>query len=44
MLSADDYVLLSSSEDYLQYSVHNLNNIVEEFSTQINTEKTKIGF
>jgi hypothetical protein len=33
---------LTRSEDDLQYSVYNLNNIVEEISTEINTTKTKI--
>jgi hypothetical protein len=41
-LFADDQVLLTKSEDDLQYSVHNLNNAVEEFSTEINNGKTKI--
>jgi hypothetical protein len=37
-----DQILLTKSEDDLQYSVHNLNNIVEEFSMEINTGNTKI--
>jgi hypothetical protein len=39
---ADDKILFTKSEDNLQYSVRNLNNIVEEFSLEISTGKTKI--
>jgi hypothetical protein len=39
MLFADDQVLLAKCEDYLQYSVLNLNKIASEFSTEINAEK-----
>jgi hypothetical protein len=42
MLYADDQILLTKSEDHLQYSVHNLNNTAEEFSMEVNTAKTKI--
>jgi hypothetical protein len=42
MLFADDQVLLTKSEDDLQYSVHNLNKIASEFSMEINTEKTRV--
>jgi hypothetical protein len=42
MLFADDQVLLAKSEDYLQYSVHNLNKIAFEFYTELNEEKTKV--
>jgi hypothetical protein len=42
MLFADDHVLLAKSEDDLQYSVHNLNNIASEFSMEINAEKTRV--
>jgi hypothetical protein len=44
MLFAHDQILLTKYEDDLQYSVHNLNNTVEEFSTEINTGKTKLLF
>jgi hypothetical protein len=39
---ADDQVLLTKSEDDLQYSVHNLNNRAEELPMEISTGKTKI--
>jgi hypothetical protein len=42
MLFADDQVLLTKSEDDLQYSVHNLNKIASEFSILISTEKTRV--
>jgi hypothetical protein len=42
MLFADDQVLLTKSEDDLQYSVHNLNKIASEFSIDINAEKTRV--
>jgi hypothetical protein len=42
MLFADDQVLLAKSEDDLQYSVHNFNNIASEFSTEINAEETRV--
>jgi hypothetical protein len=42
MLFADDQVLLAKSEDDLQYSVHNLNNIASEVSMEINSEKTRV--
>jgi hypothetical protein len=42
MLFADDQVLLTKSEDDLQYSVHKLNKIASEFSVEINTEKTRV--
>jgi hypothetical protein len=42
MLFADDQVLLAKFEDDLQYSVHNLNKIVSEFSMEIHTEKTRV--
>jgi hypothetical protein len=31
MLSRNDMILMTKSEDDIQYSVYNLNNIVEEF-------------
>jgi hypothetical protein len=42
MLFADDQILLTKSEDDLQYSVHNLNKIASEFSMEINVEKTSV--
>jgi hypothetical protein len=42
MLFADDQVLLAKYEDYLQYSVHNLNKIASKFSMEINAEKTTV--
>jgi hypothetical protein len=42
MLFAYDQVLLAKCEDYLQYSVLNLNKIASEFSMEINTEKTRV--
>jgi hypothetical protein len=42
MLFADDQVLLTKSEDDLQYSVHNSNKIASEFSVEINAEKTRV--
>jgi hypothetical protein len=41
VLLADD-VLLTNSDDDLQYSVQNLNDIDEELFVEINTGKTKI--
>jgi hypothetical protein len=37
----DDEILLAKSDDNLQYSVYNLNNIAAEFSTERNTGKKK---
>jgi hypothetical protein len=35
-------VLLAKSEEYLQYSVHNLNKIEYEFSMEINAEEARV--
>ena len=39
---ADDLAIVASTENDLQYSVHNLNIIGEKYEMQINIEKTKI--
>jgi hypothetical protein len=41
ILSADDPVQVTKSEDDLQYSVHNLNRTASEFSIQINAVKIR---
>jgi hypothetical protein len=41
MLFANGHILLTKSEDKLQYSVHNLNNS-QEFTMKIETGKRKI--
>ncbi|KAJ4450649.1 hypothetical protein ANN_02078 [Periplaneta americana] len=42
LLFADDLVLMASTEDDLQYSVHNLNKVSEKYNMEINIEKSKI--
>jgi hypothetical protein len=42
--SADDFVLLATSEDDLQQSVYNLNTITTKYGMVIPTERTKILF
>lgn len=42
LLFADDLVLMASTEDDLQYSVHNLNMVSEKYNMEINIEKSKI--
>ena len=42
IIFADDLVLLATSEDDLQWSVHNLNLVAQKYSMEISTEKTKI--
>ena len=42
LLYADDQVLLANTEDELQYSVHHLNVIAQNFNMEISTVKTKV--
>jgi hypothetical protein len=42
VLFKDDQITLTKTADDLQYSVHKLNNIVEDFSMEVNTGKIKI--
>ncbi|KAJ4448392.1 hypothetical protein ANN_10408 [Periplaneta americana] len=42
LLFADDLVVMASTEDDLQYSVHNLNIVSEKYNMEINIEKSKI--
>ena len=42
LLFADDLAIVASTENDLQYSVHNLNIIGKKYVMEINIEKTKI--
>ena len=42
LLFADDVSLVASSEDDLQRSIYNLNQVSIKYNMKINTEKTKI--